>query len=115
MAPSQVVIATKSVQRLVKEEASYHKELENQEGRIKKLLANFEGENAEFELRQERQALQETKNVLPTVREKIKAALQKLEDQLESSKEGDGEESTEEITKAKEAIADGKKALREIS
>jgi tubulin-specific chaperone A len=53
-APSQLAIATSSVQRLVKEEASYHKELSQQEARLAKLQANKEGdENAEFQLKQE--------------------------------------------------------------
>jgi hypothetical protein len=52
--PSQLSIATSSVQRLVKEEASYHKELEKQRARLKNLEDNPDGdENAEFQLRQE--------------------------------------------------------------
>jgi hypothetical protein len=52
--PSQLSIATSSVQRLVKEEASYHKELEKQQARLKNLETNPDGdENAEFQLRQE--------------------------------------------------------------
>jgi tubulin-specific chaperone A len=53
-APSQLAIATSSVQRLVKEEASYHKELSQQEARFAKLQTNGAGdENAEFQLKQE--------------------------------------------------------------
>lgn len=53
-APSPLAIATSSVQRLVKEEASYHKELSQQEARLAKLQANEGGEeNAEFQLKQE--------------------------------------------------------------
>jgi hypothetical protein len=52
--PSQLAIATSSVQRLVKEEASYHKELSQQQARLDKLSANNrEDENAEFQLKQE--------------------------------------------------------------
>jgi hypothetical protein len=52
--PSQLAIATSSVQRLVKEEASYHKELAQQEARLEKLLASKdEDENAEYQLKQE--------------------------------------------------------------
>jgi tubulin-specific chaperone A len=53
MAPSKIAVATSSVLRLVKEEASYHKELAQQEARIKKLESNTEDENAEFQLKQE--------------------------------------------------------------
>lgn len=54
MAPrSQLSIATSSLQRLVKEEASYHKELEHQQTRIDKLEHGGGDENADFQLRQE--------------------------------------------------------------
>lgn len=56
MAPrSQLEIVTSSVLRLVKEEASYHRELQEQTERIKK-LENQQGgddENKEYMLRQE--------------------------------------------------------------
>lgn len=52
--PSQLAIATSAVQRLVKEEVSYHKELTQQEARLEKIIAsNDEDENAEFQLKQE--------------------------------------------------------------
>lgn len=52
--PSQLVIATSSLQRLVKEEASYHKELAQQEKRLEKALASTEDdENKEYTLKQE--------------------------------------------------------------
>lgn len=56
MAPrSQLEITTSSVTRLVKEEASYHKELQQQTERIKKLEADTAGddENREYTLKQE--------------------------------------------------------------
>ena len=52
-APSRLSIATSSVKRLIKEEASYHKELEQQEERIKKLEQSNGDENAEYQLKQE--------------------------------------------------------------
>lgn len=52
--PSQLAIATSAVNRLVKEEASYHKELEQQQARIEKLKqAGSDDENAEWNLKQE--------------------------------------------------------------
>jgi tubulin-specific chaperone A len=52
--PSQLAIATSAVNRLVKEEASYHKELEHQQARIEKLKqASSDEENAEWNLKQE--------------------------------------------------------------
>ena len=52
--PSALAIATGSVQRLVKEETSYHKELKNQETRLEKLVSSTEeNENKEYQLKQE--------------------------------------------------------------
>jgi hypothetical protein len=51
--PSKLAVATSSVNRLVKEEASYHKELEQQGARIQKLESGGGDENADFQLRQE--------------------------------------------------------------
>ncbi|KAF2272182.1 tubulin binding cofactor A [Westerdykella ornata] len=116
MPPSKLKITTSSLQRLVKEEASYHQELAQQEARIKHLEENpGSDENAEYQLRQERQAVYETKKVLPTVRAKIADAIKELEALLETNKAEGGEAPTEEVTKAKEAIAEGRKAMREIS
>jgi len=58
MAPSQLQIATSSLQRLLKEEASYYKELEQQKARIAKLenqkpVPEDETGNREFQLKQE--------------------------------------------------------------
>ena len=56
--PSPLAIATSSLQRLVREEASYHKEEQQQESRIQNLenqdgdAAGEEG-NKEFQLKQE--------------------------------------------------------------
>jgi hypothetical protein len=51
--PSKVAIATGSVLRLVKEEASYHKEITQQQERIKKLEDSEGDENKDYTLRQE--------------------------------------------------------------
>lgn len=53
--PSKLAVATGVLRRLVKEEASYHKEIEHQAARIKKLESSTEDEdgNAEYTLRQE--------------------------------------------------------------
>ncbi|GAB1734620.1 hypothetical protein NU195Hw_g9014t1 [Hortaea werneckii] len=115
--PSQLSLATGSLTRLVKEEASYHRELEEQNARIAKLEQGGDSsdENAEYTLRQERRAAEETKAVFPQLRQKIQDALAKLEQQLEQDK-GPGDQSTpEDITKAKEAILGAKHALRETA
>ena len=52
--PSPLAIATSSVNRLIKEEASYHKELKSQEARLAKLEGSTEeDENKEYALKQE--------------------------------------------------------------
>ncbi|KAF2088395.1 putative tubulin-specific chaperone Rbl2 [Saccharata proteae CBS 121410] len=112
--PSKLAVATGAVQRLVKEEASYHKELEQQQTRIKK-LEGVGGDNAEYELKQERQALEETRAVLPSLQSRIKEALAKLEEQLELNKDAGGMGSVEEVTKAKEAVANAKKSIVETA
>jgi tubulin-specific chaperone A len=100
-APSKVAIATGSVLRLVKEEASYHKEIAQQEERIQKLQDSVGDSNKEYTLKQEvcisiifkssqlmciqKQALAETRNVLPSMQTKISAALEKLEEALVSA------------------------------
>lgn len=58
----------------------------------------------------QRAAIQETKNVFPPLRERIKDALQKLEDQVEEGQSNGASE--EEITKAKEVIKSAKEAAR---
>ncbi|KAI9712421.1 MAG: hypothetical protein M1820_001634 [Bogoriella megaspora] len=112
--PSQLSIATQSVQRLVKEEASYHKELEQQQERIKR-AENGTGENAEYELKQEQEALEETKRVFPSLRKRIDEAISKLEQQLEAGKESGDPAPVEEINKAKEAVVEARKSVREIA
>lgn len=51
--PSKLAIATGVVLRLVKEEASYHKEIEQQEARVQKAEANQHEHNGEYTLKQE--------------------------------------------------------------
>ncbi len=54
MPPSQLAIATSVLNRLVKEEKSYHDEYKHQEASIAKLeQGNSSDENADFQLRQE--------------------------------------------------------------
>jgi tubulin-specific chaperone A len=52
-APSKLAIQTAALLRLVKEEASYHKEQEGQEERLKKLEDGPADENKEYLIKQE--------------------------------------------------------------
>lgn len=53
--PSQFDITSASLQRLIKEERSYHDELEQQKARIAKLERDTNGnnENLEYQIKQE--------------------------------------------------------------
>ncbi|CAG8949465.1 hypothetical protein HYFRA_00007695 [Hymenoscyphus fraxineus] len=108
--PTPLAIATSSVNRLIKEEASYHKELSSQEARLAKLQdSTQEDENAEYQLKQERTAIEETRAVFPPLRQRIEDALEKLKDQLEAGQANGASEA--EITAATETIENAKLAV----
>ncbi|EXJ77899.1 tubulin binding cofactor A [Capronia epimyces CBS 606.96] len=114
MAPSQIQIATSSLQRLLKEEASYYKEQVQQEVRIAKLEkegagggADDEDGNREFQLKQEKRALEETKAIIPTIRERITSAREKLESVLDTAT------NDEERSKAVEVLKSAKEAQKD--
>ncbi|RYP74392.1 hypothetical protein DL771_003059 [Monosporascus sp. 5C6A] len=113
-APSPLTIATQAVNRLVKEEQYYQKELAQQTERVKKLEAEAANskdggggdDNAEFILKQERKALEETKTVLLPLNEKIGEAVGRLEEQIATAESEGG--SADEMAKAKEALELGR-------
>ncbi|ROW16294.1 hypothetical protein VPNG_01896 [Cytospora leucostoma] len=115
--PSPLAVATSSVQRLVKEELYYHKELASQQTRVEKLEKEIkEGskdsdENAEYVLKQEKQAVEETKNVFGPLRNRINDAVLKLEEQIAIGESNAGESAQDELAKAKEVLVQGQKAL----
>ncbi|KAE8358373.1 tubulin binding cofactor A [Aspergillus caelatus] len=118
MAPrSQLEIATSSVLRLVKEEASYHRESQEQAERIKKLESQQGGddENKEYMLRQERLALEETKKVLPSLKQKLEESIVKLQGLLTEEGNKGPESNVEQINAAKDAISKARTAEREIA
>ncbi|KAI1399640.1 tubulin binding cofactor A [Hypoxylon fuscum] len=110
-APTPLTIATQSVQRLVKEEKYYRKELTQQSERVKKLETDLKesGEsadsNASFVLKQEQKAVEETKAVFVPLNERIAEAIQRLEEQIATAESENG--SAEELKKAKEALGLG--------
>ncbi|KAJ4415105.1 tubulin folding cofactor A [Gnomoniopsis sp. IMI 355080] len=116
--PSPLAIATSSVQRLVKEESMYHKELVHQQTRVSKLeqdIANKNpdlDENAEYMLKQEKQAMDETKAVFQPLRKRIADAVAKLEEQIALSESGADEGSAEQLAKAKDTLTQGQEALK---
>ncbi|KAK2593928.1 tubulin folding cofactor A [Conoideocrella luteorostrata] len=106
--PSQLAIATSSVSRLLKEEGSYHKELADQEVQVAKLEESIknggdnEDGNAEFMLKQNKIALEQTKAVFGPLRERINAAVIKLEDQIGLAEEAGGAEGLDNARKVLE-------------
>ena len=101
--PSQLSIATSSVMRLIKEESSYHKELQQQETRLETLKKEGGDENFEYTMKQEvrqidqtsnnplvylrlhyfqEKAITETRAVFPQLKEKIMQAVENLALQL---------------------------------
>ncbi|KAB5551124.1 tubulin binding cofactor A-domain-containing protein [Coniochaeta sp. 2T2.1] len=112
-APSPLDVATQSVQRLVKEEASYHKELDGQKARVEKIEAEIKAgtddENAEYVLKQENTALAETEAVFGPLGQKIADAVAKLEEQIAlGESEGLGEDA---LVKAREMLAKGREVV----
>ncbi|KAF5125498.1 Tubulin-specific chaperone A [Metarhizium anisopliae] len=105
--PSQLAIATGAVTRLLKEEASYHKELADQEAEVKKLeesIRNGGGDgddNAEFMLKQNKTAVEQTKAVFGPLKDRIAAAVTKLEDQISLAEEAGG---SEDLQNAKDVL-----------
>ncbi|KAK8114527.1 Tubulin binding cofactor A [Apiospora kogelbergensis] len=109
-APSPLKIATDAVTRLTKEEKMYQKELISQKSRVEKLEADLkngignEDGNAEFMVRQEQKAMEETKAVFGPLKTRIGEAVSRLEEQVASA-EGDSNASAAELTKARELLA----------
>ncbi|KAH8165185.1 hypothetical protein CIB48_g3045 [Xylaria polymorpha] len=113
-APSPLVIATQSVQRLVKEDSYYRKELAQQSERVEKLEASLKASsesddgNAPFILKQEpglekqQKAVEETRAVFAPLRERIVEAVRRLEEQIATAEAESAP--ADEITKANEAL-----------
>ncbi|VUC28669.1 unnamed protein product [Clonostachys rosea] len=116
-APSPLVIATGAVLRLVKEENSYHKELVDQEKKVKALedkIASGQGSedgNDEYMLKQQKLAVDETKAVFDPLRKRLADAVAKLEDQVALA--ADGAASETELQNANDALAKAKEAQNE--
>jgi tubulin-specific chaperone A len=81
MAPSQLEIKTKALGRLVKEEGLYQKEVKEQEQVVEKLKA-VNGD--EYDIKKQIEVLNDTKQMVPEIRQKIKQSLDALEAYLES-------------------------------
>ncbi|CAR22800.1 Tubulin-specific chaperone A [Lachancea thermotolerans] len=69
MAPSQLEIKVRSLQRLVKEEKYYQQELSDQKAHVENLKANSEVDP--YDLKKQVEVLQDTQRLLPALYEKI--------------------------------------------
>jgi len=111
--PSPLKIATQAVERLLKEETFHRKDLVEQEGNIKKLQDQISSQsadldqNAEFYLRQQRQALEQIKGVFAPLQARLLDGVQNLEGQIAIAT-GEGTAPEEELSKAKEVLELGK-------
>ncbi|KAL7817770.1 tubulin cofactor A [Trichoderma gracile] len=107
--PSPLVIATGAVTRLLKEEASYHKELQEQEAKVKaqeeKIQSGQDDEegNATYILKQHQMVVEQTRAVFKPLRNRINQAVEKLEDLVAAEEKG-GSASEEELANAKAAL-----------
>ncbi|KAL8784607.1 MAG: hypothetical protein Q9213_003862 [Squamulea squamosa] len=108
--PSPLAISVGSIQRLLKEETTYRTELANQESRLQRLEDGSEEDedgNREWNVRQAKQAIQETKAVFEPLREKLLGAVGGLEQLLSSTQAEQFDE--KDVNAAKELIAKAKR------
>jgi len=103
-APTPLSIKTSAVTRLVKEEASYHREQTQQQALLDKL--HTDGAD-EYAIKQQKKVVDETVLMVPAVREKLRAALEALENELEACPEAENKD------KATSALASGRKVLED--
>lgn len=103
MAPTQLEIKVKSLQRLVKEESYYQQEAKDQAAHVERLKTDPKIDP--YDLKKQIEVLQDTQRLLPTLYEKIKQFMDNLSQFLETYS---GEEST---TDAKAILADAEKLL----
>ncbi|SCU78432.1 LAMI_0A04610g1_1 [Lachancea mirantina] len=84
MAPTQFEIKFRALQRLVKEESYYQQDLQEQEAHVKSLenLPNVDP----FDLKKQKEVMEDTQRLLPTLHVKIKEFKDDLEAFLESYK-----------------------------
>jgi tubulin-specific chaperone A len=118
--PSQLAIATSSVRRLLKEEKSYRTELVQQqektkvlEDKINKGEVTHEDGNDDFMLKQQKQAIEQTKAVFEPLRQRIDDAVAKLESQIELREKSGAPEA--ELEQAKAALLEAQQAKTESS
>ncbi|KAI5814123.1 putative tubulin-specific chaperone Rbl2 [Pyronema omphalodes] len=103
--PTILAIKTSAVKRLIKEDASYHKQLTLDQARLEKM--ENDGESDKYAIAQQKKVVEETQAAIPVVRQRLEDAIQDLENQLQASTN----ETDLVKENAREAVTDGKKAL----
>ncbi|EQL01190.1 hypothetical protein G6O67_001702 [Ophiocordyceps sinensis] len=113
--PSALAIASGAVVRLRKEEISYRTEQAGQEVQVKALEdqmrsgghgADDDG-NAEFMLKQQRTAIEQTKAIFAPLRKRIEEAIAKLEEQIDVG-EGGNDVSAGDLEHARAVLKEAK-------
>lgn len=96
MAPTQLEIKVRALQRLVKEETYYQQELKEQQQHIEKLKEDPSIDP--YDLKKQVEVLQDTEKLLPALYQKIGDFKENLEQYLESY------QGTDDLTGAREAV-----------
>ncbi|CAK7215017.1 tubulin folding cofactor A [Sporothrix bragantina] len=120
--PSDLAIATKAVERLVKEEAFYRAELAKQQDRVRQLAAEIDAvadkstldSNAEYVLKQESRAVDETKAVFAPLRQRTAESVSTLEEQIairEADQVDGATAADDELEKARAVLRTGQTAI----
>ncbi|KAJ2899312.1 tubulin binding cofactor A [Zalerion maritima] len=114
-APTSIAITASAVKRLVKERQMYEKELVEQEKRVEHKQKQFDeegnskDENAEYHLKQEKEALKQTQNIFPGLDSKISETVEKLKTEIAAAERD--ESTADEVSKAKEVLSTCDKTL----
>ncbi|EJS41589.1 rbl2p [Saccharomyces arboricola H-6] len=103
MAPTQLDIKVKALQRLTKEEGYYQQELKGQEAHVAKLKEDKTVDP--YDLKKQEEVLEDTKRLLPTLYEKIKEFKEDLEQFLQTY------QGAEDISDAKTIITSAEELL----
>ncbi|CCF55840.1 hypothetical protein KAFR_0A04050 [Kazachstania africana CBS 2517] len=102
MAPTQLEIKVRALQRLLKEEQYYIQELKDQSLHVESLQKDTSVDP--YDLKKQIEVLDDTKRLLPTLYQKIKEFTDDLEQYLKTYSGDDTIDAKETITKATELL-----------
>ncbi|SCW03319.1 LAFE_0G07800g1_1 [Lachancea fermentati] len=104
MAPTQLEIKVRALQRLVKEEAYYQQDLKEQKERVNDLKSKSEVDP--YDLKKQVEVLQDTERLLPTLYDKINQFREDLNQFVQSYK------GTEDTAAAKDILKEAEELLK---